>query len=567
MKEDIYRSHNLVIFNFAQRYFNDVQDLANSGYFTAFLSDYIEHTKKHQDEFYQFLVADGKKDTAAKELTRLFKMLYVFEIKDCEHPYLRDLAIMDSIVEDIYNYWRKFQRFSLIHADSGSDNQSARFIDSDTRFNNLVIGFYRAIQEKIRGSKNRVYRQLQAGTNAAVVLRDFKTKLPESYYEKLKKIPFIDAMMLRTPLILYPKSNKREGKFIELKENPLNTFRFNKDEWMIYPAKVGTLLAFIYFHRDFLPSIVALSGLFELAADFDCANRCPDLILLFGNQDDKDAVCYYDDRQNNLVIGSVSYNADKIDYFGYLKKTTLTLHNIRAIADGDLPIHGAMINISFKSGIKKGVVIVGDSGAGKSESIEALQNLASDRIEKMDIIYDDMGKMFIKDGEVYCSGTEIGAFIRLDDLEKGSPYKDMDRSIFFNPHLSNARLVLPVNSYKEVIKAHRVDMMLYANNYTADLGIKRFNSFEEAKEVFIAGKRIALGTTDEKGLTQTYFANPFGPMQRQNQCDKIFDKTFKQLFNNDIFVGEIYSHLGLSDNNVGLNKAAEELLRVLEGTQ
>ncbi len=44
----------------------------------------------------------------------------------------------------------------------------------------------------------------------------------------------------------------------------------------------------------------------------------------------------------------------------------LTLHNLRMIRKGYLPIHGAMVNIQLKDGNTANVVIMGDSGAGKS---------------------------------------------------------------------------------------------------------------------------------------------------------------------------------------------------------
>ena len=45
--------------------------------------------------------------------------------------------------------------------------------------------------------------------------------------------------------------------------------------------------------------------------------------------------------------------------------------------------------------------------------------------------------------------------------------------------------------------------------------MSQFKTVEEAKPVFVEGKRNALGTTQEVGLSTTFFANPFGPMQRQ----------------------------------------------------
>ena len=58
----------------------------------------------------------------------------------------------------------------------------------------------------------------------------------------------------------------------------------------------------------------------------------------------------------------------------------------------------------------------------------------------------------------------------------------------------------------------------------------------EAKEVFVQGKRMALGTTQEKGLSTTYFANPFGPMQQQEVCGRIFEDVFDQLYKNKVLV-------------------------------
>jgi len=561
MKETIYRNKNVVIVNFSRAYFNSHQDIADSEEFKNFLTTYLHDLQQSDYELYKEIRNYGKDGFIVEQLVRLSKMLLVFDYDTIAKEFVLDRLLLIKIVEDVYNYWRKLQRFSVISAKRNKDMQSVNFIESDTRFNTLLINFYRTIQEKLRGRKNQIYRQLQAGTNAAVVLRDYPALLPEQYH-RLHKVEFIHSMMMRTPLILSPKSNKRIGTFDEVFYNPIDQFEFIRDEWMIYPAKVGTQLAFLYFHRDFLASVVALGNLFELASDEECLTKKPDIILLFGNHDDLDQCVFYDDKVNDVMVGSVSYH-ERIEYFGYLKKMTLTLHNLRMLNKGYLPIHGAMINITFKNGLKKGIVLIGDSGAGKSESIEALQTMAQDKIAHMDIIYDDMGLMFIKDGKVFSTGTEIGAFIRLDDLEKGSAYRDMDRSIFFNPSKNNARVVLPVATYEMVIEHHIVDMVLYANNYSLEHGVKRFQNLEHAKSVFISGKRMALGTTHEVGITETYFANPFGPAQRQAQCDVIFDEVYSALFANDIYVGEIYTHLGLSDGREEINEGARQLLAVI----
>ena len=113
-----------------------------------------------------------------------------------------------------------------------------------------------------------------------------------------------------------------------------------------------------------------------------------------------------------------------------------------------------MVNIVLKNGKTANVVIMGDSGAGKSESIEAFRALSEDYISEMTVIFDDMGTFKIKDGEIYGYGTEIGAFVRLDDLYQGYAFKEMDRSIFMNPDKVNARLIMPITPYKKIVQGH-----------------------------------------------------------------------------------------------------------------
>ena len=177
-----------------------------------------------------------------------------------------------------------------------------------------------------------------------------------------------------------------------------------------------------------------------------------------------------------------------------------------------------------------------------------------------------MGSVHIdEDGHIRAQGTEIGAFVRLDDLDKGTAYKDMDRSIFFNPEKSNARVVLPAAPIDVVTTNQKIDCFLYANNYTDKRGMHIFDNPEEAKQVFVEGKRFALGTTQENGLSTTFFANPFGPMQKQDECSKLIDKMFAKLFEENIPVGEIYTCLGLENKgDHGINKAAESLLEFVK---
>ena len=85
-----------------------------------------------------------------------------------------------------------------------------------------------------------------------------------------------------------------------------------------------------------------------MAAEDEYRNRKPDLIYVYGYEDGERNRCFYHDKKNDMMIGLVSA-ADEFDYFGYMKKMMLTLHNVRKINMGQVPIHGAMITSELPS--------------------------------------------------------------------------------------------------------------------------------------------------------------------------------------------------------------------------
>src|SRR3989338_10269203 len=187
-----------------------------------------------------------------------------------------------------------------------------------------------------------------------------------------------------------------------------------------------------------------------------------------------------------------------------------------------------MVRITLKSGEKANIVFVGDSGAGKSESIEAFRILSGDNLKEMKVVFDDMGSLELaKEGKIRAYGTETGAVVRLDDLEAGYAFGQLDRSIIMSPHKINARVVVPITTLREVLHGWHVDYFLYANNYDKANGtapenyLEKFTGAEAAMEVFREGKRMAKGTTQEMGITASYYANIFGPTQMKGEHEPL----------------------------------------------
>ena len=119
--------------------------------------------------------------------------------------------------------------------------------------------------------------------------------------------------------------------------------------------------------------------------------------------------------------------------------------------------------------------------------------------------------------------------------------------------------------YDDITTGVEIDAILYANNYEEkNEKIRLFADKDEALAVFKKGARVAKGTTKEIGLVQTFFANPFGPVQMQEETNILLDKYFNYFFDNNIKVGEIYTGLALPNGAENPIYAATELLKRLK---
>lgn len=493
------------------------------------------------------------------------------------HPPLRlffkDAFVLQQFIEMLYSFWRSFERFLVVCSDNRkSANKSLKpyrtFNESIETINHYVRSLYRDIVENITGTHPQVYRQIAAGFQIAMIAIHHKTLFPQPGYQKLNNIQFIKQILMEPPIIIDPPTNTRSGSFQQIMENPLHKITINPDEFLCFPAQVGHLIIYLYFNKKFIGLGTALANLFDLVKEKELSNA-PDALCVFGatrseltDYGDFPTV-YFDDTENNLLVGVVP-DSDEFGYFGYLKKMSLTLHNILCIKKGRLPVHGAMVNIQLKNNITANVLLIGDSGAGKSESIEAFRSLSSTYLRQMTIIFDDMGSLAIEDDEIKAYGTETGAFVRLDDLQPEFAFGNIDRSIIMSPQKINARAVIPITTLEDIQKGYSVDYIFYANNYDqVDSNQNFLEIFERASDaikIFRDGARMAKGTTSEVGITHSYFANPFGAPQHKELHEKIAKRFFDTFFEKNIVVGQLKTRLGIPGfEKIGPESAAKAL--------
>lgn len=561
------------ILNFSEEFCQSRCELIESESFAKVLEKYIRNIRRKDTTVYGYLHDIQNDDVdLLDDLRGIFKLLLVMtseevvKIRPDVKDYFQDKDMFVALVEDIYLFWRRLQRYAVVFNETKrAGYQNVQFADAQNEFEELILKVYRSIESAL-GKDDKVLRQITAGVNAGLTVTNMRPILPYEY-RNLDDIPFIESVVIHPPFIAYSKRNKRDGVFPETKVNPIEDKKFDPESWFCYPAKVGDLLCFVYFNVKYMAQGVTLCNLFDLADEEEYRNTKPDLIYVFGYEDGKANQSFYQDEKNGMLVSLLSAN-DEFDYFGYMKKMILTLHNVQKINHQQLPIHGAMVQMTLHNGETKNIVVMGDSGAGKSETIEQIKVYGAAYITDLKTIYDDMGLLSLdSEGQVKTSGTEIGAFVRLDDLDAGYSFKELDRSVFMNPDKVNARIVIPITDYKDVVQKHDVDMFLYANNYE-DGGdsLSFFDNVDDALTVFRAGNRMAKGTTTEYGLVGSYFANPFGPVQRKEQTEPILQDYFERMFAQGIKVGQLRTRLGIKGNeHNGPKEAAIAILKYLTG--
>jgi hypothetical protein len=572
---------NKAILHNRERMCETAEELLESEKFRMVLDHCLDHLRSKKSPLMTIFQDGVSGYPEVTDLVKTLTLLFKYEAGVVPHifsrssGFVRDLQVLNGFVEYLYDYWRHFDRFII--NDSEGDRLDKRpyrtFNETIEQLTHLIRTVYRHIQENISGSHPNVYRQVMAGAEMAVISLPKDIPYPDARYQKLNSIPVIRQVLIYPPLVIQQPVNKRTGHFKRIVQNPVDLVQVDPADWLCYPVKAGKLLIMVYVHLTFLELGLSMCNLFQLANDSELEKK-PDAVFIYGIQEkvidglSDYSTVFCEDEPNGILVGAIPRNQE-FGYFGYLKKMILTLHNSIMIQAGKMPFHGAMVRIMLQGDREATVLMIGDTGAGKSETLEAFRVLGDRQIRELTIIADDMGSIELDaEGNPVGYGTETGAFLRLDDLQPGYAYGHLDRSIIMNPSQVNSRIVLPVTSFANVIKGYRIDYILYANNYEQIDNdhpvIERFPSAAEALDVFREGAVMSKGTTTSSGLVNSYFANIFGPPEYRDLHEAIAAKYFESFFRNNVFVGQMRTRLGIPGYETsGPGEAATELLRII----
>lgn len=544
------------VFDFTVKRPSTSTELLTSKTFKEIVDNYIYEQMKKQTDVYEFIKLNFGNNQSEK-LTNLCQLLlktsYIELQKSFE--YLSNKQVLLKIADGLYDQWRKNQRYVLL--EDSLTNDRYELLEAIDRFSRLVISTYRDVYENILGTSQRIYRELPSGANAGFLITKTTFDLPVEL-SAFNNSFYIKSMMIKPPFLVHTKSNTRKGVFKE-KNYPIT--KIDSNNYLSIGVKIGGSLGLCYISKKYLDYVIGIGNLFELATPDEANKEKPEFYMIFGYEDEHIKECYYYKLNDGTYVG-VCPDTPEIDYFGYVKKMILTLHNLNRINNNELPIHGAGIKIKKTDGTSIVFAILGDSGAGKSETLEALKSLNYDEIADVVTLFDDMGTMVNINGKLYIKGTETGAFVRLDDLDKSYSIKSIDRAIYFNPESINSRLVIPMSTYLESSTLYPIDAFLLADNYSEGETLIKYTDKEKAIADFIEGKRMTMQTTSEKGIVSTFFANPFGPVQEEEKTRKIIESFFEILYKTNVKVLRIRTRLSY-ERKEGPEKAAKEIYNEL----
>lgn len=132
--------------------------------------------------------------------------------------------------------------------------------------------------------------------------------------------------------------------------------------------------------------------------------------------------------------------------------------------------------------------------------------------------------------------------------------------------------MLSVTTLDEILHGYPVDYLLYANNYEEvdeeNPAVRRFDSVDDALDVFRRGAAMSKGTTTSTGLVHSYFANPFGPPQYRELHDKLASDIFHAAFHSGVYVGELRTKLRIKGcEQSGPLEASKALLNLITTNQ
>ncbi|KKR23510.1 MAG: hypothetical protein UT55_C0090G0001 [Candidatus Peregrinibacteria bacterium GW2011_GWE2_39_6] len=448
--------------------------------------------------------------------------------------------ILEKIALEIYQHWHSAKNITFITQPHDS-NQSI----SD-RANNLRIAVYKFFGAFVSQQNQPIAENLR---DKSIAKMGYTTRrvmasnsLPSWSQKIINQTPMVDkvtslqdspsAQEASTTRIaghdqgIYKRDSEKNARNSEEHRSRLEQFakEYDPDKYTLKMMQIGPKRVLLVLNKGFESQLMQdyrlnpQYSLTDIAPEgLDQVN--PECIYFMGIPEhvmgSSSKVGYYFDKTasgENLPVGWVT--TDMLhEYTGYLKKPALTLVNELVLDMGGLPIHGSAFTITTKDGRTKTVVLGGDSGAGKSETLTAMTEKViaelggPDNIQYIDLLAGDMVSLWIDDdGDFSVMGTEQGDFMRMKDIGQNwqERYKYLiDFASSTNLGDANAReMISGLCDIEKFTHLNKVDVLAAVNNSQEPPGGNPYQLVENPAELltntFILGERIEKKTSGDQ---------------------------------------------------------------------
>lgn len=300
----------------------------------------------------------------------------------------------------------------------------------------------------------------------------------------LNDIMFIDGIQLHIPACIdmdeyHPQSITKAEQFI------YRNLSINADDFFALSIQIGDCHGLVFLPKKYISILCACATLYQI---------CPptlhhDFFLLYGISSQANISQIYEDTCNELIIGLHSGNENG-NHFQYIKDMISTLYSCYCLKKHDFPLHGSMLQLHFPQKTI-GVLLIGAPDTGKSALCTSLLQICDKKNIPYSKVFDDQGVLHNLDNDIYASGSEIGAFLHIDDLPQVTIYKQMSASVLLQEQQETTHVILPFTSIEEIRKFHKVDIIFYLDNTIKQINNSTLTNLQETFDMLLLGKHRA----------------------------------------------------------------------------
>lgn len=186
MKKEFSMSNDKVMINFTVKYCNSFESILESNGFRRILEVYLRRSKKKNSLSYRYLNSSLDTDSLIdirRDLIEAIRYLTVMtaeevvKINDVYEKLLNDKDQFIEFVEDFYLFWRKLERYTIVHRYKIQEGlAAASFTEANANFSNLILSLYRKIEmHVVAGTK----KEVAEGLTIAQLIVDEKVENPD----------------------------------------------------------------------------------------------------------------------------------------------------------------------------------------------------------------------------------------------------------------------------------------------------------------------------------------------------------------------------------------------------